>query len=312
MVIYVGFERTLARRVLAGADMIVMPSRFEPCGLTQMQAMRYGTIPVVHRVGGLADTVRGVTSASLSAGRATGFVFNTETSRALSLCLNRALKLYGDQKKWTRLMRTIMEQDWSWENSLPSYEELYRRAFEREPWRFSIELPMAGELPHAPSAPFIDWGPALPERYHADRIRLMVQSPTQLYVYWEVAPGRAALPLSLQVEREGERWTEGGECGEVGECWIGASPARRYRVRIHDREGRLLLQSNGVTTPRDSASPNHDARWIEAEERRRRHLAAKRRKALTDGEEIPSYGFEEQWEPSGSSRVRRLRKGVLR
>ncbi len=312
MVIYVGFERTLARRVLAGADMIIMPSRFEPCGLTQMQAMRYGSIPVVHRVGGLADTVRGATSASLSAGRATGFVFNTETSRALSLCLNRALKLYGNHEKWTRLMRTVMDQDWSWENALPSYEELYRKIFEHKPWRFSVELPMAGKTTYAPSAPFIDWGPTLPERYHKDRIRLMVQSPTQLYVYWEVAPGRASLPLSLQVEREGESWTEGGEYGEVGEHWIGTSPARSYRVRIHDQEGRLVLQSNLVTTPRDSASPNHDARWIEAEERRRRHLAAKRRQALTNGEEIPSYGLEEHWEPSGSSRVRRLRKGVPR
>jgi len=173
-------------------------------------------------------------------------------------------------------------------------------------------LPLAGKTSPVPSAPFIDWGPALPERYHKDRIRLMVQSPTQLYVYWEVAPGRARLSLSLQVEREGESWTEGGEFGEVGEFWIGASPARSYRVRIHDQEGRLLLQSNVVTTPRDSASPNHDARWIEAEERRRRHLAAKRRQALTKGEEIPSYGFEEHWEPSGSSRVRRLRKGVPR
>ncbi|HKI84247.1 MAG TPA: glycogen synthase GlgA [Candidatus Krumholzibacteria bacterium] len=313
MVVYLGFERTLARQVLAGADLVLMPSRFEPCGLTQMQAMRYGTIPVVHRVGGLADTVRGVTKASLLSERATGFVFNTESSRALSLCLNRALRFYRDRPVWTRLMRTAMKQDWSWENALPSYERLYRKLFEREPWRLSIELPRLGETKPTESAPFIDWGPKLPERYHQDRIRLMVQSPTQLYLYWEVAGDGIKLPLSLQLERDGESWTEGGEFSDLGDCWIAASPARHYRARLFDSSGRLLLQSNTVKTPRASASPNRDARWIEAEERRRRHLAAKRRQALSRGEEVPSYGLEDDLRgPAGSSHLRRVFKGVLR
>ena len=70
--IHIGFERSIAQQVTSGADMVVMPSLFEPCGLTQLQAMRYGTVPVVHAVGGLIDTVDNVTAASLSSHRATG------------------------------------------------------------------------------------------------------------------------------------------------------------------------------------------------------------------------------------------------
>lgn len=307
MAVHLGFERVLARRLLAGVDMVLMPSRFEPCGLTQMQAMRYGTIPIVHGVGGLADTVRNVTASSLSSGKATGFVFHTETARALSLCVNRALKLYRDRRKWTRLMRTAMAQDWSWMAALPRYEELYRSLFEHEPWRFTIDLPLPGEPSAREPDPFIDWGPVLPSRYGEDSIRLMVQSPTKLYVYWEVAPGRAEGPFQLRIEREDGSWTEAAELGEVGEYWIDAQPHRSYRVRILDRSGRVVLQSNPVTTPRDTPSPHHDAHWLEAEERRRRHLAARRRMARAAGEPIPPYAYEEIAIHDGSSSNLHLR-----
>ena len=305
--VFIGFERDLARRLLAGADMVIMPSRFEPCGLTQMQAMRYGTIPIVHAVGGLADTVRGVTASSLSAGKATGFIFQTATARALSLCVNRALKLFADRRSWTRLMKTAMAQDWSWKSALPRYDELYRSLFEHEPWRFSIELPLPG-TPAAPEpAPFIDWGPVLPTRYHEDAIQLMVQSPTKIYVYWEVAPGRARGPLQLRIDREGESWTEAHGLNEVGEYWMDAQPYRHYRARIFDGDGRVLLQSNEVQTPRNEPSPHHDAHWLEAEERRRRHLAARRRLARASGESIPPYAFEEIIAVGGSSSHPHLR-----
>jgi hypothetical protein len=140
----------------------------------------------------------------------------------------------------------------------------------------------------------------------------MVQSPTQLYIYWEVASDGVKLPLSLQVERDGESWSEGGEFGDLGDYWIAALPARHYRARLFDASGRLLMQSNSVKTPRASASPNRDARWIEAEERRRRHLAAKRRQALSRGEEVPAYGLEDYRGPAGSSHLRRVFKGVAR
>ncbi len=308
--VHLGFERVLARRLLAGADMVVMPSRFEPCGLTQMQAMRYGTIPIVHGVGGLLDTVRNVTASSFSSGKATGFVFRTETARALTLCVHRALKLFRDRRRWTRLMKTAMAQDWSWTTALPRYEKLYLSLFEHEPWRFSIELPLPGKAPTPPPEPFLDWGPRLPGRYHEDAIRLMVQSPSKIYVYWEVAPGRGSGPFQLRIERDGEAWTEAGGLGEVGDYWIDAQPDRRYRVRIVDRHGAIMLHSNEVTTPRDTPSPRHDAHWLEVEERRRRHLAARRRRARAAGEPIPAYAYEEIEPPGVSSRDdRRWKRG---
>jgi hypothetical protein len=303
MVIYVGFERTLARRVLAGADMIIMPSRFEPCGLTQMQAMRYGTIPVVHDVGGLANTVTNLTASSLSSGKATGFVFQTESARALSLCLGRAMKFYRDRRRWDRVMRNAMGKNFSWEAVIPGYESMYRGLFDYDPWRFSIDLPEPGQPVVSEPAPFIDWGPSLPGRYHEDTIRLMVQSPTQLYVYWEAREGRGTNgAFRLRVDREGESWTHGTGLSDLGEAWIDAEPARHYRVRLLDQEGRVLLQSNEVRTPRNAPSPNQETRWLAAEERRRRHLEAGRRRARERGEEIPSWAYDEPLEgqPTGS------------
>jgi starch synthase len=121
----IGFDEPLAHLIEAGADIFLMPSRFEPCGLSQMYSLRYGTVPVVRAVGGLADTV---TDYAPDRSAATGFVFESYTPAALLGALGRALALYGDREKWRALQRAGMEQDHSWDRSAREYVRIYGRA----------------------------------------------------------------------------------------------------------------------------------------------------------------------------------------
>jgi starch synthase len=121
-----GYDEALAHRIIAGADVIVVPSRFEPCGLTQLYGLRYGTLPLVRRVGGLADTVVDTTPETLTEQRATGFVFVEATSAALSDAIKRAGVQWQQRKSWAQLMRTAMRQDFSWDTAAGRYAELYR------------------------------------------------------------------------------------------------------------------------------------------------------------------------------------------
>ena len=120
----IGFDEELAHLVEAGADIFLMPSQFEPCGLNQMYSMRYGTVPIVHAVGGLADTVRDYAPKRQ---KATGFVFDDYSAGALMLALMRALTLYKDQKKWRALQAAGMRQDFSWDRSAAEYVKIYER-----------------------------------------------------------------------------------------------------------------------------------------------------------------------------------------
>ena len=114
----VGFDEALAHVIEGGADLFLMPSRFEPCGLNQMYSLRYGTVPVVRRVGGLADTVEdGVT----------GFVFDEYSASALWATLQRALEAFGNPDKWRDIQRTGMKQDYSWDRSAREYVRIYER-----------------------------------------------------------------------------------------------------------------------------------------------------------------------------------------
>jgi starch synthase len=117
------FNAGLASRIYAGADMFLMPSRYEPCGLSQMIAMRYGCIPSVHAVGGLRDTVRDVADA-----RGTGFVFSDDTAAAITDALNRAAALYAQPRRWQALQRRAMRQHFSWKKSARAYLAAYRQA----------------------------------------------------------------------------------------------------------------------------------------------------------------------------------------
>lgn len=122
----IGYDEALAHLMQAGADAIIVPSRFEPCGLTQLCALRYGTIPVVSRTGGLADTVIDANPAALSAGCATGIQFAPVTGGALTDALDRCVGLYDDRKLWTAMVRRAMKQPVGWERSAAEYAHLYR------------------------------------------------------------------------------------------------------------------------------------------------------------------------------------------
>jgi starch synthase len=119
------FSNRLAHRIEAGADMLVMPSRYEPCGLNQLYSLKYGTVPVVRATGGLVDTITDLDANSLAAGAANGFVFRDHSALALSEALQRACNTFAQTDVWQRLVRTGMQQDWSWAHSARQYAALY-------------------------------------------------------------------------------------------------------------------------------------------------------------------------------------------
>ena len=124
-----GYDEPLSHLVEAGSDLFLMPSRFEPCGLNQLYSLRYGTVPIVHRTGGLADTVVDATADTLAAGTATGFTFDAASADALWSAIARALELWHQPGVgWERLAVTGMRQDFSWATSARQYEELYEIA----------------------------------------------------------------------------------------------------------------------------------------------------------------------------------------
>jgi len=123
----IGYDEALAHRLIAGVDAILVPSRFEPCGLTQLYGLRYGTLPVVRRVGGLADTVVDASDEAVQADRATGFSFDAATPAALDAAIQRAIAVHADPARWTALMRRAMAQDFSWTEAAQKYMALYRQ-----------------------------------------------------------------------------------------------------------------------------------------------------------------------------------------
>ena len=126
MSIYLGFNLDLAQKIYAGADMFLMPSRFEPCGLSQLISLRYGTIPIVRAVGGLADTIENYDEAK---GKGNGFSFKPYESGALLTTIRRAVALYQEQpNQWRQLMVNAMKCDFSWNRSAQEYVMLYERA----------------------------------------------------------------------------------------------------------------------------------------------------------------------------------------
>ena len=121
--LFIGFNEPLSHQVVAGSDLILIPSRYEPCGLVQMHAMRYGNIPVVHRTGGLADTVRDVDE---HPGRGTGFVFDRIDPGALARATHRGMTLRAaGSEAWRDLQHRAMAEDFSWDRAAGRYEEVY-------------------------------------------------------------------------------------------------------------------------------------------------------------------------------------------
>ena len=126
VMVFIGYDEQLAHWLEAGADVFMMPSRFEPCGLNQMYSLNYGTPPIVYHTGGLADTVVNATDANLSNGTANGFVFYTPNQESFCGSLYHALRCYADPHVWQQLQVTGMQHDFGWQHSAAKYLSLYR------------------------------------------------------------------------------------------------------------------------------------------------------------------------------------------
>jgi starch synthase len=122
---HIGFDEGLAHRIEGGADVFVMPSRYEPCGLSQLYSLRYGTVPVVRKTGGLADTVVPLTARAREVGRATGFHVEEDGAEALLAVLRRAAAVYRDRSMWDQLIEGGMTTDVSWARSANEYDRLF-------------------------------------------------------------------------------------------------------------------------------------------------------------------------------------------
>ncbi|MEQ1915248.1 MAG: glycogen synthase GlgA [Gallionella sp.] len=129
--VMVGFNEALSHQIEAGADMFMMPSRFEPCGLNQMYSQRYGTPPLVHDTGGLADSVVDCNPTTLADGSASGFVFHGMTADNLHHTILRAVAVYKNNKEWLTLCKNCMAKDFSWETSAKAYLDVYNKVLGR-------------------------------------------------------------------------------------------------------------------------------------------------------------------------------------
>jgi starch synthase len=133
--VHIGYDEARAHRLIAGADAIAVPSRFEPCGLTQMYGLRYGTLPIVRRVGGLIDTVHDDAAAQTS----TGFMFDAATPAAFERCVQRAVEVHRHhhrhQPAWHDMMQRAMSQELSWQGPAQQYMALYDSLIASRPGR---------------------------------------------------------------------------------------------------------------------------------------------------------------------------------
>jgi starch synthase len=123
--VVIGYDEPLSHLMQGGADAILVPSRFEPCGLTQLYGLRYGTLPVVARTGGLADTVIDANEAALQAGVATGFQFSPVAAGPLADAIDRACDAFADRAAWRGMMRRAMRQPVGWQTSATAYAKIY-------------------------------------------------------------------------------------------------------------------------------------------------------------------------------------------
>ena len=121
-----GYNESFAHRIEASSDIFLMPSIFEPCGLNQLYSLRYGTLPVVHAVGGLRDTVFEQTLESQS-GQANGFVFHNATAGELLAAIQRAVSLFQQKDRWKQLQLNAMSKDFSWDVSAKEYLAIYAK-----------------------------------------------------------------------------------------------------------------------------------------------------------------------------------------
>lgn len=125
--VQIGYHESFSHRIIGGADVILVPSRFEPCGLTQLYGLKYGTLPLVRRTGGLADTVVDCALENLADGTASGFVFDDCDAVALGNAIRRAMVLWSRPKHWRHVQRHAMSVDFGWPVAAKEYLSLYQR-----------------------------------------------------------------------------------------------------------------------------------------------------------------------------------------
>lgn len=130
----IGYDESLAHRIEGGADMFLMPSRFEPCGLNQLYSLKYGTVPIVRRAGGLADSVVEANEQNIAELTATGIVFDHAETYALCWALDRAISLYHQPEIWQQICKTGMKQKFDWKRSAERYIKLYTKAQDLRGW----------------------------------------------------------------------------------------------------------------------------------------------------------------------------------
>jgi starch synthase len=121
---FLKFDEELAHLIEAGSDMFLMPSKFEPCGLNQMYSLRYGTVPIVRKTGGLADTIVDFVQ---EPEKGNGFVFEEYTSKAMLNAIQNAVKAFGDNKNWLKIQKRGMKADFSWQHSAENYVKVYQK-----------------------------------------------------------------------------------------------------------------------------------------------------------------------------------------
>jgi len=254
------FDPVFSSLVEAGADLFLMPSKFEPCGLNQLISMRYGTPPIVRGVGGLRDTVTNADARTLKDDTATGFTFDLFTAPALEEAVGRALRLYTDDPEAFRRMRLSgMNSDWSWNRSAREYLKLYETARKRalEPDHIAPLLEGLSPEPLELDLPLIA---TVPETYDRNVLLLLPQAPGVLFCHWELEhatfaenPG-ASVELVLHDQHTQERHGESVE--DTG--WRlrdGLIPGRSYTAEIWlhtpGQAARKLLEHGPITLPDD-------------------------------------------------------------
>lgn len=143
----IGYQEPQAHRLLAGADILLHPARYEPCGLVPIYAMRYGTLPIVRRTGGMADSVVDAIESSIHCENATGFAFDSPTADDLIACVHRALALYEKPTVWRRIQSCAMRRDFGWQRPTRAYVDLYRTLTVRSA-AAETDLLLASEVSH--------------------------------------------------------------------------------------------------------------------------------------------------------------------
>ncbi len=259
------FDDPLAHRIEAGADLFLMPSRFEPCGLNQMISMRYGTLPVVRPVGGLKDSVVPVARDTVEKGSANGFHVSEQSARSLRETIEWALLVRRDDpRSWRRVVAAAMSGDWSWGRSAHLYVAAFEAAIARRRAGLS-----SGEGDLEPANPVsFERGEPLPKDYGRDRLVGMRQSPDRLFAYWELAgpTGREFLsrvpPGDIRLRVENLSTGDAHDLAiavEGGRHWIAVEPDCAYRLSIgHVAAGGefvAVVVSGDVPRPRPGKRP---------------------------------------------------------